>query len=80
MIRVYVTDDTTGREGCASIPSDLGPSLRSFIGLVRNDLGERASGSYRFEKEDALTRATAAFGPLAAAINQALPVEDPDFD
>jgi len=62
------------------IPDEFAPALRSFVEEMRNELGERLSGIHRYEKEDALTRAMAAVGPLAALVNAVIPDGDPDYN
>jgi len=78
VIYIYIQDRAS--EASIDIPSEFGPALRSAVNEMRNELGERAAGAYQYQKEDALTRAIAAVGALAAAINQVIPKEDPDYE
>ena len=77
MLRITVAHRST--EKTVEIPSEFAPAFRSFVEEMRNELGERLSGIHRFEKEDALTRAMAAVGPFAAAVNHVIPEGDKDY-
>lgn len=78
MLQIAVTQD--GFTQTAVILPENGPALRSAIAEIRNELGGRLSGSHRFPKEAALTRAVSALGALAAAINAVIPEEDADYE
>jgi len=78
VIRITVQEGT--RIATAEIPSEQGPALRAAIGEIRNEVGARLEGSFTFAKEFALTRASSALGTLAAAINQVITEEDPDYE
>lgn len=80
MIVLTIQDTLTGRGGVAHIPSEFGPMLRSYVNRERNALGELASGSFQYDKEDALVRAMAAYGQFAAALNQTITEEDPSLE
>lgn len=79
-IAIYRLGRETGVVTQADIPDEQGPALRSAIQEIRNEVGERLAGSHRFPKEFALTRAVSALGALGAAINVAIPEEDPDYE
>lgn len=78
MIRITV--EQNGSTATAEIPSENGPALRSALSEIRNEVGERLAGSHRFAKEYALTRASSSLGAVAAAVNQVIPNEDPDYE
>lgn len=80
MITINISDSETGNTAIATIPSALGPSLRSTILEHANELGEKGKGSFDYDKEDSLTRATAAFNTLRAAINTVVPKDDEHYD
>jgi hypothetical protein len=63
----------------ANIPSSQAPAFRSAVEEMRNELGGRASGAHKYPKEDALTRAVAAFGSFAAAVNYIVTEGDPNY-
>lgn len=78
MLQITVALD--GFKQTAVILPENAPALRAAIAEIRNELGGRLSGSHRFPKEAALTRAVSALGSLAAAINAVIPEEDPDYE
>lgn len=80
MITIQIVDDETQRSSVALIPSIQGPSLRSALTKFRNDQGELASGAYRYEKEDAQTRAMSGLGAFAAALNRVILEEDAEYE
>lgn len=63
----------------ADIPSSQAPAFRSALEEMRNELGGRASGAHKYAKEDALTRAVAAVGKFAAALNYVVTEGDPNY-
>jgi hypothetical protein len=77
---ITVTFVGNGRSATRHIPDVQGPSLRSAITEIRNELGARASGAHDFDKEDALVRSLAALGSLAGALNYVVSTEDPHYD
>jgi hypothetical protein len=77
---ITITFVGNGRSANANIPDEQAPSLRSAISEIRNEIGARASGAHDFLKEDALVRALAALGSLAAALNHVVPEEDKDYE
>lgn len=79
MIRISLRNTDTGAEYFAEFATELGPALRSAIQEHRDELGERAKGSYEYNKEAALTRAIITMGKLAAGINHIIPTEDPNY-
>jgi hypothetical protein len=80
VITIQVIDHETGRSAIAEFPSSFGPALRSTLADHANELGERSSGSHHYDKEDALTRAMGAHGPLRAAVNRVIEKEDPHYE
>jgi hypothetical protein len=82
-IQFRVVDDLTADvvpPVTTEIPSEFGPALRSALEDLSNILGERLVGVHKFEREDALTFAVAALGPLRAAVNQVVPEGHPDYE
>jgi hypothetical protein len=79
MLLLSLKDSQTGREAQVEIPSSHGPSLRSAVLEHRNELGERANGAFKYEKEDSITRAISAFGALASVVNSVITEEDPNY-
>lgn len=63
-----------------SVPDEHGGALRAAIEGLRNDIGEKLTGNHRYEKEEALTQAAAALGPLAAAINEQVERPEEDYE
>lgn len=78
MLRITVTHHSA--EMTVEIPSEFAPALRSAVNEQRNELGSRLSGVHVYTKEDALTRAAAAFATLAKAINHCIPEDDNDYE
>lgn len=74
-----ITIEQHGKTATAEIPSDFAPALRSALTEMRNELGGRASGAHRYEREDALARALNATATLAAALNTVVPEDDPHY-
>jgi hypothetical protein len=79
-IRLTVEDTLSGASAETEIPSEFGPALRSALEDLNNILGERLVGVHKFEREDALTFAVTALGPLRAAVNQVVPEGHPDYE
>jgi hypothetical protein len=77
---IQITVEEGASVSVADIPSALGPALRSAIEELRNELGERAAGAHKYDKEDAITRAITAVGTLAATINAVIPEGDPAYE
>lgn len=80
MIHICIVDHATGVQAHADIPSEFGPALRSTMLEHSNELGERSTGSFGYDKEDALMRAIAAFNTLRAAINEVVTTDDPFYE
>jgi hypothetical protein len=89
MIRVTLTRDPLPfAPGSAVYPAGLSftiaeehaPALRSALEELRNILGGRLEGVHPFAREDALTRAAAAVGDMAAGFNAIIPAGDPDYE
>lgn len=80
MIVIAITDTATDVTARATVPGAHGPSLRSAVQEMRNELGERLSGLHKFDKEDALTRASNAVNAFAGALNAVVLTEDKDYD
>lgn len=80
MIKVSFEDTLTGKTATADIASEHGPSMRSAINEMRNELGGRVEGAFAFKKEHALTRAVTAVGRMAAALNLVIAEGDPDYE
>ncbi len=80
MIILQIQDTESKASKTVTIPSALGASLKSTMLDHANELGERGKGSFDYDKEDSLTRATAAFNTLRSAINAVVPEEDPHYD
>jgi hypothetical protein len=79
VLLLSLKDLGTGKTASAEIPNAHGPALRSGIKEMRNEIGERASGAFLYEKEDSLTRAISAFGALASVVNTIIQDEDPNY-
>jgi hypothetical protein len=79
-IVITLTDTKTGAESRAEIPSEFGPALRSALEDLSNLISERLLGVHKFEREDSLTFAVTALGPLRAAVNQVVPAGDPNYE
>lgn len=79
MIFIQIHDSENVGSKTIEIPSEFGPALRSTIEEHANELGERISGSFDYDREDAYVRATAAFNQLRAAINAVVPNDDPFY-
>lgn len=79
MLIIAIVDTHTGLSSTAEIPSEFAHSFRSAIAERREQLGSKATGAYQYEREDAITRAVAAMGTFAAALNTTVPKEDPDY-
>lgn len=77
MLTITLTQN--GHTAVAEIPSEFAASFRSLITEKRNDLGGRMAGAHKYEQEDAQTRAMAAMGTFAAALNTIQPTEDPHY-
>ena len=80
MITIHFLDDETGRAADVAIPSRFGPALRSAIEDISNEIGGRLEGIHQYTKEDALTEAATALGPLRAAVNAVIPVGHVDHE
>lgn len=85
MLKIHITLKDTERPGAqnivdAEIPSEFGPALRSALEDLSNIISERLLGVHKFEREDALTFALTALGPLRAAVNQIVPEGHPDYE
>ncbi len=79
MLTITIADSRAGTERTATTPTLNGPSLRSAIEEIRNEVGERLVGPHKFAKEAALTRAAAGLAALASAINGVFPEGDEDY-
>lgn len=79
MLVITVTDSFTGRSETAHIPGEFASSFRSLIGERRNELGSKMAGAHKYEQEDAQTRAMAAMGAFASALNAVVATEDPHY-
>jgi hypothetical protein len=79
VITIQIIDHTTGRSAIAEIPSMQAPALRSALQEVRDELADRISARYVYEREAPYTRAITALGTFAAAFNKLVPKGDPDF-
>jgi hypothetical protein len=86
VIKIHITlEDTlastpTRKVVDAEIPSEFGPALRSALEDLSNILSERLLGVHKFEREDALSFALTALGPLRAAVNKIVPEGHPDYE
>lgn len=85
MLKIHLTLVDTEQPGTqkivdAEIPSEFGPALRSALEDLSNIISERLLGVHKFEREDALTFALTALGPLRAAVNQIVPAGHPDYE
>jgi hypothetical protein len=80
VIKLTVEDTLSGASAQADIPSEFGPALRSALEDLSNILGERLVGVHKFEREDSITFAVTALGPLRAAVNQVVPQGDPNYE
>jgi len=70
-------DDTL--EITFTIKKEHAPALRAAIEEIRNRVGTRMEGSYKFEIEDALVRGSCALAALAAAVSKLVPANDPHW-
>ena len=80
MIILTLQDTQTGAQAEATIPAEHGPSFRSAIAEIRNEIGGRAEGLHKFKKEHSITRALSAVGQFAAAVNHVITEDDPDYE
>ena len=80
MIHISVYNDESNARARVNIPSVFGPALRSAIEDISNEIGGRLEGIHHYAKEDALTEAAAALGPLRAAVNAVIPVGHEDHE
>ena len=80
MIEISFRNTNTGLEAVTTIPDEHGPSLRSAIEEIRNEVGGRTEGAFAFKKEHALTTASSALGRLASVANTVIPEGDPDYE
>jgi hypothetical protein len=79
MIYLLMKDLETRIAAAVEIPVAHGPALRSALREIRNELGERASGAFQYDKEDAITRAISALGQVASVVNKVIPEEDSHY-
>lgn len=63
----------------ANIPEEQLPALRSAVQEVRDELADRISARYIYEREAPYTRAIIALGEFAAKLNDMVPAGDPAF-
>lgn len=63
----------------AQIPEEQLPALRSALQELRDELADRISARYVYEREAPYTRAIIALGELAAKLNELIPEGDPMF-
>lgn len=61
------------------IPDEQTPSFRSSIVELRQELADRISARYQFEREPSFTKAIIALGAFAAGLNVVVPNGDPGF-
>lgn len=62
-----------------TVPADRAPALRSAVEEISNEVGGRLEGRHTYAKEQALTDAAIGLGRLRAAVNKAVPAEDPHY-
>ena len=79
MLTIQIIDHAAGTSAIAEIPSEQGPALRSALQEVRDELADRISARYVYEREAPYTRAITALGTLAGALNRVVPAGDPGF-
>lgn len=77
MLRVTLEHNRVSR--LVLIPDEQLPALRSAIQEIRDELADRISGRYIFEREAAYTRALIALGALAGGLNALIPKGDEAF-
>lgn len=63
-----------------AIPKEVGSALRSAVEEISYIIGQRLEGRYSFAREQALTDAAEALGPLRAAVNAVVPEENPNYE
>lgn len=51
------------------VPTHTAPALKSALAEIRNEIGARLEQPHAYATEDALTRALAALGKIAAAVD-----------
>jgi hypothetical protein len=74
-----ITFVQNGKSASAQIPTVFAPALHSAIAEIRGEVGERIAGSHKHHREESLTRAIAALGEMAAALNFVVPEGDPHY-
>ena len=79
MLTIQIIDHATGRSAIAEIPAEQAPAFRSALQEVRDELADRISARYVYEREAPYTRAITALGTFAGAFNKLVPAGDPGF-
>lgn len=59
-----------------SIPDEFAPAFKSAVEEMSNTLGTRLESQHKYDKQDALTFASASFGILRAAVSAQVPEGD----
>lgn len=62
-----------------TVPANRAPALRNAVEEISNEVGGRLEGRHSYAKEQALTDAAICLGSLRAAVNRAVPQEDPNY-
>ena len=55
------------------IPDEFAPAFKSAVEEQSNSIGTRLESQHKYDKQDALTFAAAAFGILRAAVSEQVP-------
>lgn len=74
-----ILEPEDGPTKIVQIPQEQLPSFRSAIQEVRDELADRISARYQFEREPSFTKAIIALGAFAAGLNAVVPAGDPGF-
>lgn len=79
VVERLVKDHGSPIEITFSVLPSHAPALRSALDEIRQEVGTKLEGPKPYATEYALTAAAIALAALAAAVNQKIPMGDPDY-